>query len=434
MEKNKKNIDIEAIKSEEVQAIIDRMPTQWAKYVALITTVLIGVVIVLAFVIQYPDTVDGQISVTAKLAPVRIVANTTGTLHLLKTNKSSIQQGEIIAYLESGANYRDILALDSLLHEYEPGDKDFKLPFYLTLGDVSTAYNAFVQAHIQYARLVNSNIYGTMRRTLLKQIETDKDVVQNMELEDSYKAEQIKSISKELKEDRELLNIRAITEDAYQEKRRTLINHEEARVSLNSNRLSKLSEINRNRHEIQRLQLEEAEGVDKIFAELQSAMNSLTNALHAWKETYLQYATIDGDLEYLDFWRENSFVKAGQELFSVIPPHNEVLGEVIIPSIGAGKVEAGQEANIKINDYPYDEYGLLKGRVLSLARITNKIETKEGLGEAYQVIITFPDGMVTNFGIKLPMKIETKGTAEIITKPKRLIDRLFDNLKAKMEK
>jgi len=148
----------------------------------------------------------------------------------------------------------------------------------------------------------------------------------------------------------------------------------------------------------------------------------------------LQYSAIDGELEYLDFWRENSFVKAGQELFSVIPPHNEVIGEVIIPSVGAGKVKVGQTANVKINDFPYDEYGLLKGEVQSLARITNKIETQQGTGEAYQAIIHFPNGMTTNFGIKLQLDVETKGSVEIITKGKRLIERLFDNLKAKTEK
>lgn len=55
-------------KSEEVQAIIDRMPTYWTKWIALCVFVLMGVVVLLGFVIQYPDTVDGQISVTANIA------------------------------------------------------------------------------------------------------------------------------------------------------------------------------------------------------------------------------------------------------------------------------------------------------------------------------------------------------------------------------
>ena len=52
----------------------------------------------------------------------------------------------------------------------------------------------------------------------------------------------------------------------------------------------------------------------------------------------------------------------------------------------------------------------------------------------FPVILTFPDGTLTNFGKILPLDFETKGTVEIITKRKRLIERLFDNLKSKGEK
>ena len=186
--------------------------------------------------------------------------------------------------------------------------------------------------------------------------------------------------------------------------------------------------------EIQRTTLEERESIEKALSELMSATNNLTNMIRLWKEKYLLTAPLKGELEYLGFWRENSFVMQGQELFTIIPSENEVVGEVMIPSLGAGKVETGLTANVKINKFPYDEYGLLKGKVESISRISNKIETREGPGEAYQVIISFPSGFITNFGIPLPLDFESKGTVEIIIKPKRLIERLFDNLKAKSEK
>lgn len=87
-----------------------------------------------------------------------------------------------------------------------------------------------------------------------------------------------------------------------------------------------------------------------------------------------------------------------------------------------------------MNNFPYDEYGLIKGKVKSISRITNKLTTQKGEVDTYLVAISFPEGMTTNFGRRLPLDFESKGTAKIITKPKRLIERLFDNLKAKGEK
>ena len=61
--------------------------------------VLMGVIVLLGFLIQYPDTVDGQF-VTATTAPVRLVANSNGRINLLQTNKTRASKGNVISYLE----------------------------------------------------------------------------------------------------------------------------------------------------------------------------------------------------------------------------------------------------------------------------------------------------------------------------------------------
>ena len=123
-----------------------------------------------------------------------------------------------------------------------------------------------------------------------------------------------------------------------------------------------------------------------------------------------------------------------RSLFTVIPDKGDFFGEIKIPAQGAGKVEVGQQANVKLLKYPYDEYGYLRGKVSSISRITNNINTENGITPTYLVTVSFPDGMTTNFGRRLPLDFETQGQVEIITKRKRLIERLFDNLKAKAEK
>lgn len=92
-------------RSEEVQSIIERMPTQWAKWVALCVGVLMGVILLLGFLIQYPDTVDGQVSVTAVTAPVRLVANSNGRITLLQPNNALLQKGDVIATLVFFGNH-----------------------------------------------------------------------------------------------------------------------------------------------------------------------------------------------------------------------------------------------------------------------------------------------------------------------------------------
>ena len=423
----------ESLKSEEIQEIIDRMPTKWSVYVAIIAFLFIGLVFILGLVIKYPDTVDGQISMTAYIAPVRLVSNVSGKLHLLKPNKSILCEGEVIAYLDNDANYNDVIFLDSLLMEFNR-DSTYFFSSSLKLGDIAVAYNTFNLIYSQYKQLLVSDIYYTMCQTLKQQIDIDEKIVSNMEFTGKLKQEQLNTLQCELEKDSLLFLMNAITEDSFHEKKRIVLSQQEVLVNLKSANLSKLSEIAKNRLEIQRLTLERDETIIQLVAELTSAYNKLISAIHTWKKTYLQNAPIGGVLEYLGFWHENSYIQAGQELFSVLPKKNEFIGEVVIPSYGVGKVAIGQTANVKLNNFPFDEYGKLQGEVYSIAHIVNKIETNEGIVDAYQVLIVFPDGMITNFGIQLPVDMETKGIVEIVTNPKRLIERLFDNLKAKTEK
>lgn len=423
-------------KSEEVQAIIDRMPTYWVKWVALCVGILMGVIVLLGFLIQYPDTVDGQISVTATTAPVRLVANSNGRINLLQANKAQLQKGDVIAYLESGANYKHILWVENMLNALNENvsSKKISLPDTLILGEVSSAYNAFLLAYLQYERVLTSSIYGTMRQNLQQQIRSDEAVIANLDNEMQLKKQILRTSANQLRKDSLLLAAKGISEQEYQRQRNAHLSLQEAQLNLQSNRLMKQSEVSRNQLEIQRILLEETETKEKAYSDFITRKNELSNGINLWKERYLQYAPVAGELEFLGFWRDNSFVQAGQELFSVIPDKNNILGEVMIPSFGAGKIETGQTANVKINNYPYDEYGLMKGVVKSVSRITNKLKTQNGDVDAYLVLISFPEGTVTNFGKTLPLDFESKGTAEIITKRKRLIERLFDNLKAKGEK
>lgn len=422
-------------KSEEVQAIIERMPTYWAKWVVLCIGALMGVILLLGFLIQYPDTVDGYISVTAVTAPVRLVANSNGRIILLQNNKAQLQKGDVISYLESGASYKNILWIGSVLNNLNGSvNEKLSLPDTLILGEVSSAYNAFLLSYLQYERLLTSSIYATMQQNLQQQIRSDEAVILNLNKELQLKTQILHASQSQLKKDSLLLSVKGISEQEYQQQRTTHLSLQESLLNLQSSRLMKQSEVSRNQLEIQRILLEETETKERAFSNFVTHKNELSNAINLWKERYMQYAPVAGELEYLGFWRNNSFVQSGQELFTIIPDKNNLLGEVVIPSFGAGKVEVGQTANVKINNYPYDEYGLLKGVVKSVSRITNKTKTQNGEAETYLVMVTFPNGTITNFEKTLPLDFESNGTAEIITKPKRLIERLFDNLKAKGEK
>lgn len=417
-------------RSEEICDIIERMPTRWTMWVALIVSLLMGVLFLLGYIIEYPDTVNGQISITSNKAPIRLVSGSTGRIHLLKQNHIKLRKGDMIAYIENGAEIKDIHQLETLLAQKIAPETRLYLPEGLRLGDLGSTYSTFRLSYQLYNQRRMSELYATMRRTLHKQIEADQHVVENIKHELRLKNEILKNLRSSLEKDSLLLMQGGISLNDYKNQYNSYLSYEETHVNLESSHLTKLSDINKNRLDLVRTDIEESEALQQAYANLLAKQNELVNAFELWKVRYLLEAPSEGFLEYLDFWRENTFVQSAQELFTIIPDKNNVIGEVYITSIGSGKVKIGQDANIKLYDFPHDEYGLIKGKVSNISRLTNKITTKEGTVETYQVVVSFPNGLQTNFGKELTLNFETKGTIEIITKPKRLIQRLFDNLKA----
>ena len=91
---------------------------------------------------------------------MRLVANSSGKMHLLIANNNKVTEGEVIGYIESGTNYIDVLKIDSLLSVYEIDSiRELSVSTALTLGEISSAFTAFMIAHRQYCRFLASDIY-----------------------------------------------------------------------------------------------------------------------------------------------------------------------------------------------------------------------------------------------------------------------------------
>ena len=387
--------------------------------------ILVCVLTALSFLISYPDTIDGEITITGVSAPVRLLSSADGKLHLIAPTNKQIANGAIIAYIENGATFKDIVSLKRSLKENK-----IILSNTLNLGELGNIYNSYVVAAQHWYHLSHSKRYETMRMSLEKHINASKNISEQLLQNLKIKAQVRKNIQEEFTRDSILAKQYIVTNSELSKSQNSYLNQIENESYLHNTLLEKEAEISNSQTEIAKSHIEEEEQVEEAYVDMMSKRNILQSELQLWEKKYLIKAPMDGRLDYLGFWRENVYVLAGTELFSVVPQRNNVIGEAFIPSVGAGKVRIGQNANVKLNDYPYDEFGLLKGRVKSISRVTNKTSTKKSVTETYRVQIIFPNGLTSNFGNTLHLNFDSKGTVEIVTKNKHLIERLFDNLKA----
>ena len=157
-----------------------------------------------------------------------------------------------------------------------------------------------------------------------------------------------------------------------------------------------------------------------LEVDLLLSQKNLINAIQKWEDTYLFKSPIDGRLSYFEVWGEYQNVEKGESIFSVVPQiEQDLIGKCIIPIRNAGKLKKGQKVNLKLENYPYHEWGMLRAKVRSISEVP-----KGGGNPGYIVYLTIND-LKTSYGKKLEFHQELNGTAEILLKEVTLIERIF---------
>lgn len=150
-----------------------------------------------------------------------------------------------------------------------------------------------------------------------------------------------------------------------------------------------------------------------------------------WKQKYLLVSPVDGEIQVLNFHKTNDYVQNGNEIFSVVPTSTKIFGQVYIPEHGAGKIKLNQDVIVKLNNYPFLEFGYIKGQVHEISAIPSQQNNEGKKVNLYLIVVRLPDSLKTNFGKYLELSLDSKGTAEIITNRRRMLDRVFETIRPK---
>src|SRR4051794_6653667 len=90
-------------RTEEIQHIIDRMPTKFGYWITCLVLFMVVSMLIMGWLVKYHNVASGAIIINTEKAPVKLVSNIHGRIKLLQKTNQSIDQGEIIAYIQNPA-------------------------------------------------------------------------------------------------------------------------------------------------------------------------------------------------------------------------------------------------------------------------------------------------------------------------------------------
>ena len=165
---------------------------------------------------------------------------------------------------------------------------------------------------------------------------------------------------------------------------------------------------------------------------LNSQLSILNAQLFQWEQTFLLVSPIAGVVTFTKYWQKNQNVNAGEVLITVVPnEETKIVGKILLPSQGAGKVKEGQSVNVKFDNFPYMEFGMVRVQIKNISLVPVTVENNQ---KAYLLEVDFPDKLKTNYGKELTFSQEMTGIAEIITEDLRLLDKFLNPIKAVIKK
>lgn len=423
-------------RSEEITDIVDRMPMAFGRWVAIAVVVFASLLLLFGWIIKYPDTVSGHIRINSNNAPVKLVANTSGNIHLESFRaQDEINKGEYIAVIENPATTEDVRKVNALIALFDPHASitdaiQHQFPEKVSLGDLNMKYYAFLSALKNQCDYNKDNVFEKQRISLCDNIKGNEEILRKSE-ELLLLTQEKLSISQKWLDKYTSLNKDEIVTYEYEvdRNRNDYLSARQEEQNLQKEITNIRMQIVENQNQIGRLNVEQKERERTLKMDLLSSYHDLCDNIKVWEQRYVFKAPFAGRVEFLKFLSENQFIQAGEEVFGIVPEESNVFGQVLLPSAGAGKVKPGSKVKVKLDNYPYMEYGSIEGTVGSISLLSQARQTAQASVETYLIIVELPEGLTTNYGETLDFQHEIGGAADIIVKERRLIERLFDNLK-----
>ena len=134
-------------------------------------------------------------------------------------------------------------------------------------------------------------------------------------------------------------------------------------------------------------------------------------------------APVDGTVQQLAVHTAGGVVTEAQVLLVLVPDEAQVTAEVVLENKDIGFVRAGQEAEIKLETFPYTRYGTVPATVKS---VTADAVNDEKRGAIFPVTLVLGKGAIDVDGKPVRLTPGMNVTAEVKTGRRRVIEYLFN--------
>lgn len=407
--------------SNEVREIISHKPLWLVRNGIGLFFLIFVILYSISFFIYYPDIIKAPARIVGNNLPKQVVSRVEGKLLSLYANENTIvESGDVLAVLESNADYEQIIALDKWLLVVESKinseiyQKIPSLPKLNKLGDIQKNYQEIELQLYQLSWNAPKGYFEQKKQAIQKDLKLIEQLKINVNKQkilienDLALQENLLRINEGMVKEKILAPL-DLTKDqtAVISRKQQLLQTDAGTINQNTSIITKEKEL-----------LEIEKNKTDIIQNFRTALFNTKAAITEWKNKYLIISSETGKVQFSSYFQQNSWIKSGQDLFYIVPKQPIFFAEISASQKNFGKIQVGQKVNIALNGFPRSEYGVLKGSIQFIPSVPYK-------DTIFLVKVQLSKGLITNYNKQLHFSNNLTGVAEIITADASLAERLL---------
>jgi HlyD family secretion protein len=417
------------LRSEEFQEVLQKIPSWILRWGITLIFCILAILLTGSYFFRYPEIVTAPIVVTTENLPVNVVAKSSGRIDTLYiTEKQQVSKNQILGVMENPASTMEMLDLIAFTDTFDINASPYVVgEAKKNFGDVQPAFGTFKKSSEDLRFFLETDYHNNKIKVIEKQISVQKTLLSQSYRQLKLIIQQSNAANKVFAADSVLFSKNVLSPIDFETAKTARLQAVQSTETAKSDIENRKIGILQSEQAIFDLKQQRAEQFSQLKLQYLNAFDQLKAQLKSWEQLYLLRSHIDGTATFTKYWQKNQNATAGETVLSIVPGGNrKIIGKIYLPPQGAGKVKEGRTVNVKFDNFPYMEYGMVKVKINKIALVP----ITENNQRVYVLEVDFPDVLTTTYNKTLDFSQEMSGTAEIVTKDLSLLERLLNPARA----
>ena len=410
--------------SDSIQAVLEQPPARLPRYLILLGLVFSSVFVSWAYIgtMQEVSRAQGELipqGETYKVEPV--IEGKVDRIFIREGDY--VEQGQVLLSLESDLLESEVGRLEQALEATEKEILHMRSLIEKTIQEAQ-ANRQIAAANIQAQRIdiEQSETSIETSEALLQALHSDLDArverfnrISRLEAQGAISQEYLFGIESSVREQQQ-----TITQSQGQ-RDQTVAQVRKGQAELNQKIAEESQTALLAQQSLQKMLIEEQQ-LNRNLADLSI---QLAQAKTKLSQSYITAST-DGVVSTLALDNAGEVVQPGQTLAEIVPENTPLILSALVPHQEAGLLTVGMETQIKMDAFPYQDYGILSGEVIS---ISPDAKVKGAAVNGYQINVSLDEDFVVHEQQMVKLQVGQTANVEVVVRQRRIIEMLSDPIR-----